>query len=182
MMLASAGLNFTIVAPYVDEQEILRDNHDWTPEEAALRLAEAKAIEVSTRNPGNIVIGADQTLAFNQRVFSKSATLETARSVLLDLRGQTHRLISSVVCARDGLAVWNATTLANLTMRNFSPEFLDDYLQKCGPTILSSVGAYQIEGRGSQLFDRLEGDHFTIMGLPLLPLMKFLRENGELPT
>ncbi len=181
-MLTNAGLSFTAASPAVDEGALLATHPEWTPAEASRNLAEAKAIDVSRQNPGNIVIGADQVLAFEGRIYSKPVDLEAARRQLLQLRGHTHELISTVVCVRDCEPVWTHSSAARLTVRGFSAAFLEEYLEQNGNNLLSSVGAYQIEGQGSQLFESIDGDYFTILGLPLLPLMQFLRGTGDLRT
>ena len=181
-MLANAGVSFTVIRPCVDEAQLLNENPAWTPGDASLHLARAKATEVSRRNTNSLVIGADQVLSFAERIYSKPTSIEAARNQLRDIRGKTHELISSVVCARNGLEVWSITGRAQMTMRNFSDGFLDAYLSRNGMKSTASVGAYQLEGLGSQLFERIDGDYFTILGLPLLPVMEFLRELGELET
>ena len=181
-MLKNAGVNFTALRPNVDERQLLAENPAWTPADASLCLARAKAVEVSLRNAGGLVIGADQVLSFAQRIYSKPSDIDTARNQLRDLRGMTHELISSAACARNGLELWNITCRAHMTMRNFSDGFIEAYLSRNGMESTASVGAYQLEGLGSQLFDRIDGDYFTILGLPLLPLLEFLRKQGELET
>jgi septum formation protein len=143
-------------------------------------LAEAKATEVSLRQPAALVIGADQTMALDDRLFHKPVDMEGARRHLLTLSGRMHELHSGVVLARAGIAIWRHVDTAHLTMRELSPEFIGRYLSAVGDAALQSVGGYQIEGRGIQLFDTIEGSHFTIVGLPLLPLLAALRENGAL--
>ncbi len=181
-MLTNAGVKFTAVRPNVDEAQLLAENPAWTPADASLCLARAKAMEVSLRNTDGLVIGADQALSFAQRIHSKPLDIEAARNQLRDLRGTTHELISSAVCTRNGSELWKITCHAQMTMRDFSDGFLDAYLSRNGARSTASVGAYQLEGLGSQLFERIDGDYFTILGLPLLPLMKFLRTEGELET
>lgn len=146
----------------------------------ALALAEAKAHAVSPRQPGAVVIGADQLLVSGIRVFDKAASLEQAEETLKYLRGRSHRLITAVAIVLDGAVVWRYTENAWLTMRPFSDAFLAEYLAQAGEAVLTSVGAYQIESQGIQLFSQIAGDHFTILGLPLLPLMRVLREQGAL--
>lgn len=178
-MLRSAGLSFTAAAPRVDERDLVSRHPEWTPEEVAVKLAEAKAVEVSSRHPGAVVIGADQVLALGNRIYSKPRDIAQCREQLTDLRGKTHALISGVVTARDGKATWTHRDEALLTMRSFSDAFLDGYLERTGADCTTSVGGYKIEGAGVQLFDSIKGDHFTILGLPLLALLQHLREAGE---
>ena len=149
------------------------------PRETALRLAEAKAIDVSRRNPGARVIGADQVLALGNKIFGKPRDRAHCHEQLQELRGQTHVLISAVVLAKDGMTIWTHTDEAQLIMRDFSDEFLEDYLDAIGDDCTTSVGGYKIEGRGVQLFQSISGDHFTILGLPLVPLLVQLREAGD---
>jgi len=143
-------------------------------------LAEVKASQVSPRHPALITLGADQILECEGRCYDKPEDLAAAKAQLQALRGRRHRLISSLVALRGGQRLWHHTGEAQLTMRDFSDEFLAAYLTAAGPAMLESVGAYQLEGPGAQLFSRIEGDYFTILGLPLLPLLEFLRAQGEL--
>lgn len=181
-MLRSAGLDFTAAAPMVDERAVVAAHPEWQPREIALRLAEAKAEDVSNRHGASMIIGADQVLALGARTYSKPRDTADCRRQLQDLRGKTHHLISAVVCARDGKATWSHVSEARLTMRDFSDDFLEHYLGAIGTDCTSSVGGYKIEGLGLQLFEKVEGDHFTILGLPLLPLMAHLRQTGDLPS
>lgn len=180
-VLDGAGVAYEPVAPGVDEdaakQTLLAAGHDARG--IADALAELKAAKVSRTRPG-LVIGADQTLEFEGRLYDKAADLETARARLLALRGGTHRLHSAVVAARDGAPVWRELSTAALTMRPFSEAFLDDYLAREGEGLLGSVGCYRLEGLGAQLFSKIEGDYFAILGLPLLGLLDLLRSHGEL--
>nr|WP_068429983.1 Maf family protein [Magnetospirillum sp. XM-1]CUW37901.1 conserved protein of unknown function \ len=181
-MLADSGIEFTVEVAAVDEQAV-KDSlaaETRNPARVAEVLAELKAVRVSSRHPGALVIGADQMLDCDGVWFDKPTDAKAARDQLLSLRHKTHRLTSAVVVVRDGRRVWHHTESAKLTMRNFSEAFLDRYLEQAGDAVLSSVGAYQLEGLGAQLFLTVEGDFFTILGLPLLALMDFLRENGEL--
>jgi septum formation protein len=179
-MLASAGLAFEVEPSGVDEEEITRSllAGRAAPQEIAEKLAEMKALRVSSRRPDAMVVGADSTLACNGRLFDKPPTLDAARKQLLTLRGHTHELFSSVMVARGGVRLWHWNERARLTMRPFTETFLDAYLARAGEGVLSSVGAYQLENLGAHLFSRVDGDYFTILGLPLLPLLSFLAVHG----
>jgi septum formation protein len=150
-----------------------------SPREVADALAEMKAVKVSTKRPG-LVIGADQTLDFAGRLIDKVETLDQARALLLELRGQTHKLHSAVVVARDGKPIWRVVQSAKLSVRPFSDAWLDGYLARRGEHILHCVGCYELESEGVQLFDAIDGDYFTILGLPLVGLLDFLRLHGAL--
>jgi septum formation protein len=184
-LLVSAGVQFQVIAPGVDESALkarfLSTGEQCLDKLAAL-LAAAKAVSVSLSHADSLVVGADQILDFEGRVLDKPASMEEARRQLHELRGKTHRLISAVACARHGQVIWDATGAAELSMRAFSDEFLSQYLSTIGEKALSSVGSYQIEGPGIQLFDGFRGDYFTILGLPLLRLLSFLRSEGCLPS
>lgn len=181
-MLERAGVSFTIDVAAIDEQSV-KDSfkaETGNPARAAEALAALKAIRVSARHPGALVVGADQMLDCDGTWYDKPADPAEARAQLMSLRGRNHRLTSAVLVVRDGQTLWHHTEAAHLTMRRFSDAFLDDYLTQAGEAVLGSVGAYQLEGLGAQLMMQVTGDHFTILGLPLLPLLDFLRENGEL--
>ncbi|MFP5514152.1 MAG: Maf family protein [Alphaproteobacteria bacterium] len=179
-MLEQAGVSAILDKPLVDEDEVKAAGRaEGVPADAvAEALAELKAQRITRRHPGALVVGADQMLECEGRWFDKPADRAAARAQLLDLRGKTHRLVSCAVVVRDGERMWHKVDSARLTMRNFSEPFLDDYLDRVGDDVLHSVGAYQLEGLGAQLFQRVEGDFFTILGLPLLPLLGFLRVHG----
>ncbi|CAO3352656.1 Maf family protein [Azospirillum melinis] len=179
-MLEQAGVPAILDRPLVDEDEVKAAGRaEGVPADAvAEALAELKAQRITRRHPGALVVGADQMLECEGRWFDKPADRAGARAQLLDLRGKTHQLVSCAVVVRDGERMWHKTDSARLTMRNFSEAFLDDYLDRVGDDVLHSVGAYQLEGLGAQLFHRVEGDFFTILGLPLLPLLGFLRVHG----
>ncbi len=181
-MLQDAGVTIDAVSPDVDERAIdeTLEGTGVMPEEVAAILAEAKALAVSERHPEALVIGADQTLSLDEKIFHKPADMEGARHRLLALSGKTHELNSAVVLARAGLVVWRTVEIARLTMRDLDPAFIGRHLGRVGDKALQSVGAYQIEGEGIQLFKTIKGDHFTIVGLPLLPLLKALREQGAI--
>lgn len=181
-LLANAGVPFTAVPADVDERAIEAPLEDsgTTPEEVALILAEAKAINVSESHPGALVIGCDQTLSLEGRIFHKPRDKEDARRHLLDLSGKTHQLNSAVVLVRDGEVLWSDVPVALLTMRKLDPGFIGRHLAAVGEKALGSVGAYQVEGQGIQLFEKIDGDYFTIVGLPLLPLLEELRKLGAI--
>lgn len=179
-LLENAGLNFGQIPSTLDERAIeapLQDA-DVLPEDRAEILAEAKAVDVSEQNPGFWTIGCDQILSLDGKVLHKSKNMEDARRRLLALSGKTHFLHSAVVLVKDGKTVWRHVSPCAMTMRQLSPQFIGRHLADVGDEVLSSVGAYQIEGRGAQLFDKIEGDIFSIMGLPLFPLLEALRQEG----
>ncbi|MDF1610499.1 Maf-like protein [Hoeflea sp. YIM 152468] len=179
-LLENAGVTFTVEPAQTDERAVEEALVDLKPDEVALILAEAKAQDVSSRNPGAIVIGSDQTLSLDGEMFHKAETMEQARHRLLKLSGRTHQLNSGIVLVRDGETIWRHMSIARLTLRDLDPGFVGRHLSSVGDKVLSSVGAYQLEGAGIQLFDRIEGDYFTIIGLPLLPLLAKLRELGAI--
>jgi len=183
-LLERAGLRVEALPAHVDEaalKEACRAE-GIPPEDAALILAEAKAERIARRRPDALVIGCDQLLVCKlddgERWFDKPADLAAARAQLQALRGRTHRLVTATVVWRSGERVWQDVTTPRLTMRSFSDVFLDAYLGAEGEAILSSVGAYRLEARGVHLFSRIEGEHSAILGLPLLPLLGFLRGHG----
>ncbi len=181
-LLNNAGLDFTAVAADIDERAVEAPlaGSGATPEEVAEVLAEAKALAVSERYPGVLVLGCDQTLSLGDTIFHKPADMEAARRHLLALSGRTHQLNSAAVLVRDGETLWRTVSVARLTMRKLDPGFIGRHLAQVGPKALQSVGAYQIEGEGIQLFDKVDGDYFTIVGLPLLQLLAALRDLGAI--
>lgn len=180
-VLSAAGVTFEAVGAGVDEDAAKRDllANGAGPREVAVALAELKAVKASQGRAG-LVIGADQTLDFEGRLFDKAESLHEARERLRMLRGHPHKLHSAVVVARDGAAIWREVPAATLTMRDFSEEFLESYLARHGDGLLDSVGCYRLEDDGVQLFDRVDGDYFTILGLPLMGLLNILRRHGAL--
>jgi septum formation protein len=182
-LLEAAGLAFIVEPPGLDEgtmRQALGGEKALKPDDVAEILARAKAEAVSDLAQDAFVIGADQVLAIGDAILGKPDTMEAARSQLLDLRGKTHRLHTAVALARNGDTVWALTEVATLTIRALSPEFIGRYLAAAGEEVLSSVGAYQVEGLGIQLFDKIDGDYFSILGLPLLPLLDALRREGAI--
>lgn len=183
-MLAAAGLSFEAVASGVDERAaraaMASKAELIDAASLAQHLAGVKAETVSKDQPDALVIGGDQVLALGSEVFEKPADLEAARKSLMRLRGREHALHSAVVLAEKGRVVWRHVQSARLVMRPFSEAFLDSYLAAAGPRVLSVVGAYELEGRGVQLFERIEGDYFTILGMPLLALVEELRRREVL--
>lgn len=179
-ILNGAGVDFDVYPAHMDEDAVkdsllaakapLRDVAD--------KLAELKALRVSASVPDALVLGADQVLAFDGALVSKCASLGEARDLLRRLRGRTHQLISALVLAKAGGAIWRTVETATLKMRDFSDRFLDDYLAAEGEELLKGVGCYRLESRGAQLFERVEGDYFTVLGLPLQPLLAALRQHG----
>jgi len=184
-LLEMAGLAFIAEAPGVDEAvmlEAISGERTLEPHDVAEVLARAKAEAVSDLAQGAFVIGADQVLAFENKIMSKPENMEVARRQLLDLRGKTHTLHTSVAVATNGGTVWAQTEIATLTMRELSPEFIGHYLAAAGEEVLSAVGAFQIESLGIQLFEKIDGDFFSILGLPLLPLLDTLRREGVIES
>ena len=179
-LLENAGLRFEIDPADVDEAA-LKAQFSGDAAALALHLAEAKALGVSSRRPG-LVLGADQVLAFDGKVFDKAKTVQEAAERLAMLRGKTHWLKGGVALARDGEVVWRHESSARMVVRNFSDAFLDDYLARAGDILTKGVGAYAFEGLGAQLFEHVEGDYFAVLGLPLLPVLGALRAQGAAPS
>ncbi|MCK1540673.1 septum formation protein Maf [Bradyrhizobium sp. 160] len=175
MLLANAGLEFVAVTADIDERGIQAASKLSNPREIALLLAREKAKVVSAHHPGSYVIGADQTLALGEHLFNKPAGRPQAMAQLCDLSGNSHELNSAVAVAHDGRIVFEDVSVARMTMRQMTEAELTAYLDAAGAAVTTSVGAYQLEGLGIHLFERIEGDHSTILGLPLLPLLAFLR-------
>jgi septum formation protein len=174
-LLANAGISFEAVPADIDERAVQQASGLKMPGDIAALLAREKALWVSSRQFGKYVIGADQTLAFGDRLFSKPAGRTQAAGQLRALAGRAHELHSAVAVARDGKILFADISMARMTMRPLDEAGIDAYLDAAGEAVTSSVGAYQLEGLGVHLFERIEGDHFTILGLPLLPLLAFLR-------
>jgi septum formation protein len=183
-ILAAADVSFEAYAPNVDEASVKTAflAEGATPDTIAAALAEQKALRVAGRHPDAVVLGCDQVLVCDGRVFDKAGNMAAAREVLCALRDKRHELITAVVLVRGAEILWHHSESASLWMRHFSDAFLDRYLVDEGVDILSAVGCYRIEGRGAQLFARVEGDQFAIRGLPLIPLLHALRKRGLAAT
>lgn len=175
-LLAAAGISFSVEPADLDEraEEDAVSEAGLDPAGVALHLARRKAETVAARRPDDVVVGADQTLEVEGERLTRPQSLDEARAQLVRLRGRTHRLHSAVACIAGGESWWTASS-AELTMRDFSDAFLEEYLARCGERTLESVGAYHLEGHGIQLFRAIEGDFFTILGLPMIPLLEHLR-------
>jgi septum formation protein len=174
-LLANAGINFNAVPAEIEERAVQQASGLSTPGDIAALLAREKAISVSSRQPDRFVVGADQTLALGAKLFSKPAGRAQAADQLRALAGRSHELHSAVAVARDGKILFEGAAIARMTMRRLGEAEIDAYLDVAGEAVTTSVGAYQLEGLGVHLFEHIEGDHFTILGLPLLPLLGFLR-------
>ncbi|SOD98954.1 Maf family protein [Caenispirillum bisanense] len=179
-LLSQAGVPFAVDVPRVDEDAVkaAMRAEGAPPGDVAEALAELKATRVSPKHVGALVVGCDQMLACEGTWYDKPTDRAAARDQLLALRGRTHELISCAVVVRDGERLWHHVDRARLTMRPFTEAFLDEYLDRAGDAVSQSVGAYQLEGLGAQLFARVQGDYFTILGMPLLPLLDFVRNHG----
>lgn len=175
-ILTNAGVPFAVQVADVDEDALKTPGVD--PVELAVELARAKALAVSRHDADAWVLGADQTLAFDGGLVSKAPTLEAARERLSAMRGRSHQLHSGAALARNGQVVWSGVDTVEMKMRDFSDAFLDGYLAAEGEALLSCVGSYRLEGLGSQLFEAVEGDYFTVLGLPLWPVLAELRRAG----
>lgn len=182
-LLENAGLTFTVKTSGVDEDSLKESMRaeGMSPRDQAIILAELKAVRVSTNTPG-LVIGADQMMSLDGEGFDKPANRDEAFQRLKTFSGKAHHLESAIVIAQNGRPIWRHVNRPKLTMRTLSDDFINDYLDKIGDTAFSSVGAYQLEGLGVQLFSRIEGDYFSILGLPLIELLTYLRDRGDLPS
>jgi septum formation protein len=177
-LLTAAGVAFVAAPADLDERVVEREMRGADAARVAAHLARAKALAIAARYPGRLVLGADQTLGVDGEILSKPETLPAAAAQLARLSGRAHDLHSAICLARDGEVAFETAPQARMTMRRLTPEFIACYCSAAGATILESVGAYQLEGFGIHLFERLEGDHSTILGLPLIPLLAFLRAQG----
>lgn len=183
-LLRHAGVAVEIEPARIDEGEVKASMRaeKATAEMVSETLAEMKASRVARRHPGALVIGADQMLVCEDRWYDKPESVDDARKHLQTLRGRQHALVSALCVVRNDTRIWHHLEYARLTMRPFSDSFLEDYLAASGPEVLEAVGAYRLEGLGIQLFSRIEGEYTTILGLPLLPLLDFLRGHGVVKT
>jgi nucleoside triphosphate pyrophosphatase len=179
-LLEAAGIPIEVRPADIDERAVERTAAANAAGDVAALLAREKACAVSIGMPGRLVLGADQTLVLGERRFDKPADIAAARAQLRALAGKTHELHSAIAFVRDGQVLNETVQVARMTMRAFSDRFLDAYLEAAGPAVMASVGAYQLERYGVHLFERVEADHFTILGLPLLPALEFLRQEGSL--
>ena len=177
-LLHNAGFSFDAIPADIDERAAQFGSGLTEPGSIAALLARAKAAEVSSRHPSRVVIGADQTLALGERLFNKPAAREQAFAQLRDLAGQTHELHAAITVVRDNQVLFTDVSVARMTMRPLGDDAINAYLDAAGEKVMTSVGCYQLEGLGVHLFDRIEGDHFTILGLPLLPLLDYFRGAG----
>jgi len=179
-LLKNAGVKFTTDIASIDEraieQPLLEANLE--PADIAQVLAEAKAVNVSSHHPNSLIIGCDQTLSLDDTMFHKPDDMKQARQHILNFSGKAHQLNSAIVLVYNQQTIWRHVSIANMFMRKLTPEFVGRYLARAGNHVLDSVGAYQLEGIGVQLFDRIDGDYFTIIGLPMLPLLSELRNQG----
>lgn len=178
-MLNNAGVEHQCDPSHINEAAVKASWHG-RPEALARELARTKALTVSARHPDALVIGADQVLALGVNVVDKPTTVEDVRDQLLRLRGREHRLISAVAVAHGPDINWDLVDTAHMHMRSFSDAFVDDYIARVGPLVLGSAGGYHLENLGAQLFDRVEGDFFTVLGLPLIALLNYLRLHGAI--
>ena len=176
-LLVNAGIEFTTASASIDERAIEQPllEANLGPADIAQVLAEAKAANVSALNPNTLIIGCDQTLSMNDTMFHKPVDMKQARQHILKFSGKTHQLNSAVAFVFNQQTIWRHVSVANMTMRKLTPEYIGRYMAQAGQSVLSSVGAYQLEGVGVQLFKQIDGDYFNIIGLPLLPLLSELR-------
>ncbi|GHA48254.1 Maf-like protein [Amylibacter ulvae] len=183
-LLRSAGVSFDVIPAKVDEAAIKASllSEGAKPNDIVDALAEYKALRIVGKHPSGLVIGCDQVLVCENQIYDKATTLAEAREKLLSLRGKPHQLLSAAVIFEDGKPVWRTVGRAQLFMREFSDEFLDGYLARGGEDLLQSVGCYFLESEGVQLFSRIQGDYFTVLGFPLLEVVAFLRTRGVIET
>jgi len=181
-LLTAAGVPFLADPADLDEDALMAElgRRDADAVKIACELAGQKALSVSRRHSGRLILGGDSVIAFGGSFLGKCADLDEAKTLLMRLASREHLLVSAAALARDGVLLWTHASPCRMSMRSLSRKFLDDYLAQEGPAILSSVGCYRFEGRGAQLFDKVEGDYFSVLGLPLLPVLAELRKEGVL--
>ena len=179
-ILKQAKIGFKVVDHGVDEEELKISLNELSPKEISIQLSEIKAIKPSMKYSEDFVIGADQVLDFNDSLINKAAHLQEAKKQLLELNGKTHKLITAITIAKNGVVVWKHYDVAKITMRELSEKQIDEYLNNMDKETLSCVGVYAIEQEGIKLLNKVDGDYFSILGLPLLPLTQFLWQNNIL--
>ena len=179
-ILTNAGLVFDVRPPNINEARVKAESHSLATKALAETLAEKKALKVSSDNPGSWVVGADRVLRCEGKLFDKPNGLNGVREHLVKLRGKTHHLISAVCVAKHDEIIWSHIDSAKLVMRELSDQFIDEYVKAAGERAQEAVGAYRLEDKGIQLFSCIDGDYFTILGLPIVPLLEFFRSRGEL--
>ena len=179
-ILKKAKIGFKVVDHGVDEEELKISLNELSPKDISIRLSEIKAIKPSMKHSEDFVIGADQVLDFNGSLINKAAHLQEAKKQLLDLSGKTHKLITAITIAKNGVVVWKHYNVAKITMRELSEKQIDEYLNNMDKETLDCVGVYAIEQEGIKLLNKIDGDYFSILGLPLLPLTQFLWQNNIL--
>ncbi len=181
-LLKRAGLSFQALPPRIDEKQLQDQFKNQPTANLARTLAEAKSKSLGVSHPQSVIIGVDQTLVIEGKLLHKPETLQEAKDQLLEIRGKTHMLTSAICCSIAGTVIWSFDDQAKLTVRAFSDQFLSYYLEQVKHDILGSVGSYKLEAEGIQLFEKIDGDYFTILGFPLLPLLSFLRTQGMITT
>lgn len=178
-MLKNAGFEFDVHPADLDEENIQKNMEGRPPLHIAQELARQKAVFISQKYPDQLVIGSDQVLVFENKIFSKSNSPEEAKNKLLSFKGKTHHLISAISVCKNAKEIWNYSDEAFLFVKDFSDNFLNEYIEAAGDSLTSCVGGYALEGVGIQLFEKIEGNYFTILGMPLLPLLNFLSQQEE---
>lgn len=181
-MLRNAGVSFDVIPADIDEEKILSEmvSNNKNVEDIAKKLAEEKSLKISKENKDNYIIGSDQILSLNNKLYSKAKNKNEAKEKLLELSSKTHQLTSAVCVTKNNKIIWSSFSQAQLSLKDLTEEKIDNYLERAGDDIYNCVGCYALESIGIQLFDKIEGDYFTILGMPLLPLLTFLEKEGVL--